>query len=89
MSKKPNPELVDASNPEWTPAMFKQAVRLDALPASLQAKLRRGRGPNKAPTKERITIRLSPEVVQHFRASGQGWQGRIDAALKEWMAEHA
>ncbi|PAT38064.1 BrnA antitoxin family protein [Vandammella animalimorsus] len=89
MSKKPNPELVDASNPEWTPAMFKQAVRLDTLPASLQAKLRRGRGPNKAPTKERITIRLSPEVVQHFRASGQGWQGRIDAALKEWMAEHA
>ena len=34
-------------------------------------------------TKERITIRLSPEVVSAFRATGAGWQTRIDAALKE------
>ena len=40
MSKKPNPELIDAENPEWTDEMFKHAVRFDALPESLQAKLR-------------------------------------------------
>ena len=55
-----------------------------ALPASLQAKLRT-RGPQKAPTKERITIRLSPEVVQMFRATGEGWQSRMDEALKDWL----
>ena len=58
-----------------------------ALPPSLQAKLRT-RGPQKAPTKERITIRLSPEVVQPFRATGDGWQSRLDAALKDWLKSH-
>lgn len=57
-----------------------------ALPKSLQAKLK---GRPKAPvTKERITIRLSPEVVQTFRATGEGWQTRMDAALKEWLKTH-
>ena len=59
----------------------------EALPASLQAKLRT-RGPQKTPTKERITIRLSPEVVQPFRATGDGWQARVDAALKDWLKTH-
>ena len=39
-------------------------------------------------TKERITIRLSPEVVSAFRATGSSWQTRIDAALKEWLSLH-
>jgi len=39
-------------------------------------------------TKERITIRLSPEVVEAFRATGKGWQTRMDGALKEWLREH-
>jgi uncharacterized protein (DUF4415 family) len=58
------------------------------LPALLQTKLRRVRGPNKAPTKERITIRLSPDVLQSFRDSGEGWQSRIDLALKDWLKSH-
>lgn len=37
---------------------------------------------------ERITIRLSPEVVQPFRATGDGWQTRMDAALKDWLLSH-
>jgi uncharacterized protein (DUF4415 family) len=57
-----------------------------ALPKSLQTKLK-GR-PKAAVTKERITIRLSPEVVQSFRATGEGWQTRMDAALKEWLETH-
>jgi uncharacterized protein (DUF4415 family) len=57
-----------------------------ALSKSLQAKLK-GR-PKAAVTKERITIRLSPEVVQSFRATGEGWQTRMDAALKEWLKTH-
>lgn len=43
------------------------------------------RGPQKAPTKDRITIRLSHDVVEHFRATGAGWQARMDEALREWM----
>jgi uncharacterized protein (DUF4415 family) len=60
-----------------------------ALPASLQAKLNpRGR-PVAETTKERITIRLSPDVVEKFRATGPGWQTRVDAALTEWLKEHS
>ncbi|MBK7988763.1 MAG: BrnA antitoxin family protein [Comamonadaceae bacterium] len=38
------------------------------------------------PTKERITIRLSHDVVEQFRATGDGWQTRIDTALQEWLS---
>jgi uncharacterized protein (DUF4415 family) len=61
----------------------------EALPASLQAKLgMRRRGPQKDPTKERITIRLSADVLENFRATGPGWQARINAALREWLQQH-
>jgi uncharacterized protein (DUF4415 family) len=58
-----------------------------ALPESLQRKLG-VRGPQKAPTKERITIRLSRDVVERFRATGDGWQARVDEALQDWLKRH-
>ncbi|TAM88966.1 MAG: hypothetical protein EPN41_04770 [Candidimonas sp.] len=58
----------------------------EVLPPDIQAKLgMRRRGPQKEPTKERITIRLSSKVVEDFRATGRGWQSRVDSALKEWL----
>ena len=39
-------------------------------------------------TKERITVSLSPDVVNAFRATGADWQAHIDAALKEWLTQH-
>ena len=57
------------------PESFKQAVR------------RRGRPP-KANPKVAVYIRFSPEVVAHFKATGKGWQTRMDEALKQWIAEH-
>ncbi len=80
MSKKPNPELIDNENPEWTDEMFKQSVRLDALPASLQAKLR-GR-PKAIVTKEPVKIRLDADVLLALRASGDGWQTRINDSIR-------
>jgi uncharacterized protein (DUF4415 family) len=54
----------------------------------VRAKARIGRPPA-AVTKERITIRLSPDVVGQFRATGAGWQTRLDAALKDWLKTHS
>jgi uncharacterized protein (DUF4415 family) len=59
----------------------------EAMPASLRRKVG-ARGPQKSPTKERITIRLSPDVVERFRATGDGWQTRVDAALQDWLKTH-
>jgi uncharacterized protein (DUF4415 family) len=90
MKRKPNSELVDADNPEWTAAEARKAVPFSALPKTLQAKLaRRTRGVQLAPTKERITIRLTPNVLAAFRATGAGWQTRVDAALQDWLKTHA
>ncbi len=47
------------------------------------------RGPQKAPTKQVTTIRLSPEVMSAFKATGPGWQTRINAALKDWLKTHS
>lgn len=59
----------------------------DAEWESVKPVLKRGRPPA-AETKTRITIRLSREVLDRFRASGDGWQTRIDAALKDWLKTH-
>lgn len=55
--------------------------------AATVAQLRRTRGPNKRPIKEQVAIRLDQEVVSALRASGPGWQTRVNTALKEWLAE--
>jgi uncharacterized protein (DUF4415 family) len=90
MKKRPNPELIDDENPEWTAEDFKRAVPFSKLPESMQTKLLSLRGrPKLAVTKERITIRLSRDVVEQFRASGAGWQTRVDAALKDWLKTHS
>jgi uncharacterized protein (DUF4415 family) len=79
-----NGEVGDLS--EVDPALFRPADKV--LSASLLKKLGI-RGPQKAPTKERITIRLSPDVVQAFRNTGEGWQTRVDIALRDWLKTHS
>jgi uncharacterized protein (DUF4415 family) len=50
------------------------------------AVLGRTRGPNKKPAKVQVAIRLDPDLVGALRASGPGWQTRVNAALKQWLA---
>lgn len=66
-----------SDNPEWTKGDFAKAKTFDEVFPGL----RKGRGPNKAPTKRQVTLRLSPSVVDYFKAAGPGWQSRIDEAL--------
>ncbi len=49
--------------------------------------VRRGRPPSAHP-KVAISIRLSEDVLTRFKATGPGWQSRIDAALKEWLDQN-
>jgi uncharacterized protein (DUF4415 family) len=72
----------DADNPKWTPNDFAKAKPPeDVLPADVLSKFGKHRGPQKAPKKVPVSIRLSPIVVTHFRDQGPGWQARIDAVL--------
>ena len=62
----------------------------EVLPPSLAAKLGIKAGPGKSVSaKENVTIRLSRDVLQRFRAGGPGWQTRLDAALREWLDTHS
>ena len=50
------------------------------------ARARRVGRPVSETPKEKRSIRFSSEVLAYFRATGKGWQTRMDAALKEWIA---
>ncbi|QRX82292.1 BrnA antitoxin family protein [Glaciimonas sp. PAMC28666] len=39
--------------------------------------------------KERLTISLSVDILTQFRATGDDWQTRMDAALRDWLKDHA
>jgi uncharacterized protein (DUF4415 family) len=70
--------------PEWTEADFARARPMrEMFPEVVEAfeRMRGQRGPQKTPTKERIGLRLDRDVVEHFRATGPGWQSRINDIL--------
>ena len=89
MPRKVKQPAIDDDNPEWTKADFAAAtkfpggVRLKDLRPSDLARIRGKRGPQKVPTKIPVSIRLSPEVVKHFKEKGPGWQSKIDDALRK------
>ena len=67
----------------------------DALPltdeqmsAMVPFRVLRGR-PKLANKKQLVSIRYSPEVIDYFRASGAGWQARMDAVLKDYVEAHS
>jgi uncharacterized protein (DUF4415 family) len=81
MSQK-TPPIED--NPEWTAEDFARARPAhEVLPAEVLKAFPKTRGPQVAPTKVPVSIRLSPEVVERFKAQGPGWQTRIDDILRK------
>jgi uncharacterized protein (DUF4415 family) len=71
-----------SDNPGWTKEDFAKAKPFaEALP-DLAASIRRGRGPNKAPTKKLVSLRLTGAVIDKYKAGGAGWQSRIDEDLR-------
>jgi uncharacterized protein (DUF4415 family) len=83
-------DLRDVSdNPELTKADFARTKPFAEAFPDLAASIRKGRGPNKAPTKKLVSLRLSPEVIEHFKATGDGWQSRIDETLRKVVKRKA
>lgn len=69
--------------PEWTVEDLVRARPMSEVPElrEMFERMRGQRGPQKAPTKERIGLRLDRAVVEHFRQGGPGWQSRINEVL--------
>lgn len=58
---------------------------LEVLPPAVRRAIGQ-RGPGKKPRKEIVKIRLDPEIVDTFRAGGEGWQTRINEVLRLHVA---
>jgi uncharacterized protein (DUF4415 family) len=50
--------------------------------------IRRGR-PKAAAPKRQVTVRLDEDVLEKLRATGPGWQTRLNAILRDWMKRDA
>ena len=70
LPKKTSAKVNDPDNPAWTEDMLGAPV------------LKRGRGPQAAPTKILTSLRLDADILEFFKAKGAGYQSRINAALR-------
>jgi uncharacterized protein len=76
----------DVDSPALTDRVFKRLAPLrEVFPdlAEYASKRRRGqRGPQKAPKKQPVTIRLDQDILASYKATGPGWQSRMNDALR-------
>ena len=77
----------DPDNPEWTEEELQSAKPFRQVFPDLAASIdreiaRRGRPPL-ATTKQPVTIRLDPDLVNHYKAKGKGWQSRMNDDLRK------
>jgi len=70
LPKKTSAKVNDPDNPSWTEDMLGAPV------------LKRGRGPQAAPTKVLTSLRLDADILEFFKSKGAGYQSRINAALR-------
>ena len=62
-----------------TPKQLKAMVPMRAL---------RGR-PKSVSTKQLVSVRYSPEVLEYFKSTGEGWQSRMDGVLRAYVTRHS
>ena len=75
-------EVLD--NPEWTEEDFANARPFTEVFPDLAESIKRSRGrPALESPRQQISIRLDPEVITKFKATGKGWQSRINEVLKQ------
>lgn len=78
--KKVDAHRIDASEYDELPELTEEMLA--------RAKVNRGGRPKAAAPKVLLSVRYSPEVVDYFRSTGDGWQSRMDGVLREYVARH-
>lgn len=88
MAKKPDPYMIDDENPEWTPTSAAEARPFaEIFPDQFKTlKAKGGRPPIEQP-KIHIGFRLATDVVEGIRASGPGYNARVERALREALTK--
>jgi len=92
----PKPWIDPDDAPELTDDFFEQGEwKIGEHPVSaedgafeMRKALSLGR-PKSEKTKQALTVRYDPEVIEAFKATGKGWQTRMNAALRDWLKTHS
>lgn len=77
MTSKP-----DAENPEWTEEMFARSKGPESLPPEMLAAFKNRGGRPRGSNKQAVSLRLDREVIAKFKATGPGWQSRMNEVLR-------
>lgn len=95
MSKSSKPPIVRPSLAEDRTITAAAKADPDAQPLTAKqlksmVPLRTLRGrPKSANAKQLVSVRYSPEVLAYFRATGEGWQARMDGVLRQYVTRHS
>ena len=82
-----NPPLTDDDLARARPA---SVVLHEIVSQELAGEMLKKRGrPKKESPKQQVTLRISPEVIEYYRSTGQGWQSRIDKVLLDSIKKEA
>ena len=78
-----------SDNPAWTPDQFAAAKPFAEVFPDLAESIRRTRGKQKAPTKELVSLRIDRATLDAYRATGPGWQARVNDTLRKALKKGA
>jgi uncharacterized protein (DUF4415 family) len=88
MGKKPDPFMIDEENPEWTAESTAEARPFsEVFPAQFSGWKNRGGRPPVEKPKVHIGFRLAADVVEGIRATGKGYNARVEKVLREAIAK--
>jgi uncharacterized protein (DUF4415 family) len=72
------------ADPDAQPISDEMFARMKPIDPERLRRWRGQRGPQKSkPVKQRVSLRLDPDVVAHFKKRGPGWQSRLNATLRK------
>ena len=82
------PAVDDIDNPEWSQADFDRAVPFAKMfPEAAESLKRQGGRPRLERPKVKVAWRLAADVVDAVKASGKGYNARVEAILREAIAK--
>ena len=75
--------MIDKENPEWTREDFADSADGSAIPDHIRLAFPKTRGRPRGSAKQLVSLRLDREVIERFRATGPGWQSRMNKVLRQ------
>ena len=88
MAKTRDPNVIDDDNPEWTDADFARARPFSELfPEQAHSLKNQGGRPKLERPKIHVGFRLAADVVEGIKATGKGYNARVEQVLRDALAQ--